>query len=437
MPADHPTPRIWPVILSGGSGTRLWPLSRSASPKQLLALAGPDPMIVTTAARTGDATRFHPPIVVTGRAHADLVRQQLGPEALLVVEPSARNTAPAIALAMLAVEREDRDGILLVMPSDHVITRPAALLAAIAAAAPAAQDGWLVTFGIAAASPETGYGYIRAGDDIVAGVRQVRQFIEKPDLARATAFVADGGYSWNAGIFLFSAAAMRAALATHAPAVLAAAEAAMTAACHSAGRIDPEADAFAAAPSVSIDNGVFEHAAKVAVCSVDLGWSDIGSWDALHDLGPRDTDGNLITGGVVSIESSGCLLRAEGTLLTAVGVDDLNIIATPDAVLVTARGRSQDVRAITARLAGDAVLARPIVVARPWGEERIIHDGPGTPVRRITVTDGAQLEIATDSRAMLVGGRALRDGNQAVPGLLADGPCVYTGQSAAIILVFG
>ncbi len=428
--------RLWPVILSGGSGTRLWPLSRSESPKQLLALAGPETMIVTTAARAGGAD-FHAPIVVTGRAHAGIIREQLGDAATIIVEPAARNTAPAIALAMLAVERHDPDGVLLVMPSDHQIAAPAVLLAAVAGAVPVARDGWLVTFGIRAAAPETGYGYIRAGDAIAGGVRQALAFIEKPDRERARALVADGGYSWNAGIFLFSVRAMRAALAAHAPAVLAAAEAAMAGGGGDGKRIDPDDAAFAAAPSISIDHAVFEYATKVAVCPIDPGWSDIGSWDALHGLGAADAAGNVISGHVESIDANGCLLRAEGVVLTAIGVNNLNIVATPDAVLVTARGRSQAVRDIAGRLEGNPVLVRPLLRQRPWGNEQIVHDGGGAAVTKIALHDGKSVVIPVGAGVILVAGEALSGEEMMAIGGYISGKSVVSGVSGAVILVVG
>lgn len=434
-PAPSPTvfnQLIWPVILSGGSGTRLWPLSRTASPKQLLALAGAQTMLAATADRVADRARFHPPIVVTGSGHAAAIIEQLGKDTALIVEPAARNTAAAIALAALVVAEHAADDLLLVMPSDHRVAAPEVLLAAAEAAAPAAVDDWLVTFGIRAATPETGYGYIRAGSAIAPGVRRVDAFIEKPDHDRAASFVADGGYSWNSGIFLFSAAAMLAALAAHAPDVLAGATAAMAAARRDGSRIDPDAAAFAVTPQISIDNAVFERADRVAVCPVDPGWSDIGSWDALHGLGVADADGNVIIGRVATNETSGCLLRAEGTVLGVIGVNNLNIIATPDAVLVAARGDGQRVRAIASQFAGDKVLERPVTISHAWGQEHIVHDGAGIPVRRLVITPGAEVDPGAGQLLLIAG-----DAAGLAPGVLAPARRISAGLDGATLLLIG
>jgi mannose-1-phosphate guanylyltransferase len=355
--------RITPVILSGGSGTRLWPLSRTGKPKQLLSLTHAETMLQLTARRAADTERYAPPLIVANAAHADEIEAQLtaiglSPSAL-ILEPVARNTAPAIALAALAVAPET---VLLVMPSDHVIGDTAAFRAAIEAALPVVQDGWLATFGIAADAPETGYGYICVGDAIAPGVHQVRDFVEKPDAATARSYLEQGCYAWNGGIFLFRADAFLSALETHAPGIAAAARAAMAGHRREGVRLHPDAAAFAASPSDSVDYAVMEKAERVAVAPVDMGWSDVGSWDALHALA-ADLDGNAHHGEVVAIDTEGCLLRSEGPLVAAVGVKDLIVIATGDAVLILPRGSSQDVkRAVDAlKRDGHITLDRPFL----------------------------------------------------------------------------
>ena len=338
--------RITPVILSGGSGTRLWPMSRDECPKQFLALTGDATMFVQTLDRTIDPARFADPIIVANARHADLIGEQLsGRPATLLLEPLARNTAPAIALAALAAP----DATLLVMPSDHVIADIGAFHAAIAAAQPLVADGWLATFGIAPDGPETGYGYIQVGDEAAPGVHRVARFVEKPDRARAEAMIASGDHVWNGGIFLFRSDAYLAALARFAPAMLEATRAAMDAAVRTGNRILPDATAFAASPSDSIDYAVMEKADRVAVVPVSMGWSDVGSWDALHAIG-CDDDGHAHAGDVIALDTENCLLRSDGITIAAVGVKDLIVVASGDSVLILPRGQSQDVKRIVAAL---------------------------------------------------------------------------------------
>ena len=337
--------QITPVILSGGSGTRLWPMSRGAKPKQLLSLTHDETMLQLTALRTGDARRFAAPVVVANGRHAGMIVEQLeqvgSGHATLILEPSARNTAPAIALAALHAGPE---AILLVMPSDHVIADLDAFRAAIEAAVPIVEQGWLTTFGITPDAPETGYGYIRGGAELAPGVCRVERFVEKPDRATAQAYLAEGCYFWNGGIFLFRADVYLAALGAYAPAIASAARGAMAGARIDGNHVHPDADAFAASPSDSIDYAVMERAERVAVVPVEMGWSDLGSWDALHALADKDAAGNAHHGEVVAIDTSGCLIRRDGPLVAAVGVSDLIVIATRDAVLVLPRGSSQEVK---------------------------------------------------------------------------------------------
>jgi len=360
---DNDDRKIIPVILSGGTGTRLWPLSRSGMPKQLLRLTHDQTMLQLTARRTADPARFAPPLIVANIAHADMIESQLAaagtPAARLILEPVGRNTAPAIALAALSVPPE---AMLLVMPSDHVIGDVPAFLAAVEAARAVVEDGWLATFGIAPDGPETGYGYICGGDVIAPGVQKVTRFVEKPDLPTAARYVAEGCYSWNGGIFLFRAGAYLAALETHAPAIAHAAREAVALGRGEGHRLYPDAAAFAASPADSIDYAVLEKADRVAVAPVEMGWSDVGSWDALHEL-TADLDGNAHHGEVVAIETSGCLIRSDGPLVAAVGVKDLIVIATGDAVLILPRGSSQEVRKAVAALKrdGHVTLDRPFL----------------------------------------------------------------------------
>lgn len=344
---ETPAERILPVILSGGAGTRLWPLSRAARPKQMLALTGAETMLRQTARRVADAAIFAPPVVVAPAEQAEAVEREVTGIGALILEPCPRNTAPAIALAALNAAPAD---VLLVLPSDHVVADGEGFAAAVQAGLPLARQGWIVTFGMAPDRPETGYGYIRRGAALAEGVFAAERFVEKPDADTARRFVAEGGYDWNGGIFLMRADALLAGLERHAPAILAAARAAVAAQQGDGRRLRPGADEFAAAPAQSIDHALMEKAERVAVVPTAVGWSDIGSFAALHEQAAKDPAGNAVDGDALAIDAQGCLIRSDGPLVAAIGVRDLVIVATADAVLVVPREQSQRVREAVERL---------------------------------------------------------------------------------------
>jgi mannose-1-phosphate guanylyltransferase/mannose-1-phosphate guanylyltransferase/mannose-6-phosphate isomerase len=337
--------RIVPVILSGGSGTRLWPLSRIDRPKQLIAISGEHSLLQETALRVSDAAAFAEPLVVASGDHADEIEAQLEAigrsPAALILEPEPRNTAAAIALAALSARPDD---ILLVLPSDHVVGQPAAFRSAVQAALPLARDGMLVTFGVEPDRPETGYGYIQRGREIGPGLFHVDCFVEKPDVATAQSYLNEGGYLWNAGIFLLGADSYLDALELHAPEILSAARSAIVAQRSEGSRIWPDGRGFGRAPALSIDHAVMEKSERVVVAPVAMGWSDLGSWEALHGIGDKDEAGNVLTGDVVAIDSRNSLIRSDGPVIVTLGVDDLIVVATERAVLIAPRGESQRVR---------------------------------------------------------------------------------------------
>lgn len=337
---------ISPVILSGGGGTRLWPLSTPQTPKQFLALTGAHTMFQLAVLRVMDRERFTAPIIVANTAHAEIVSAQLDAigvtDATILLEPCARNTAPAIALAALAVGTPQ--SVMLVMPSDHVITDETAFHAASEALLPVVQDGWLATYGINPTGPETGYGYIQTGSAVAVGVHAVQRFVEKPDAARATAMIEAGNHAWNGGIFLFRADTYLEAVATYAPQMDTSVRDAMSKAQRTGNHIYPDAQSFAFSPADSIDYAIMEKAEKVAVVPVSMGWSDVGSWDALHDIGDKDADGNVLSGIVRVNESHGNLIHANGIRVSVHNVDDLLIIANGNEVMIMPRGTSQKVR---------------------------------------------------------------------------------------------
>jgi mannose-1-phosphate guanylyltransferase/mannose-6-phosphate isomerase len=399
-------PRIHPVILSGGSGTRLWPMSRSAYPKQLMPLVGEQTLLQQTAARAGDAAQFAPPLIVCNEEHRFMMGEQLrrvgiAPGAILL-EPIGRNTAPAAAAAALVLLREAPDALMLLLPSDHFIADADGFRAAVARAAMAARQGALVTFGIAPSRPETGYGYIRRGTalDDAPGCFAVARFVEKPDLATAETYLRDGGYSWNSGMFLFKAARLVEELERHAPAVVEAARRAVAEAGTDSDFMRLGKGAFAEAPSISLDHAVMERTQHAAVLPVDIGWTDVGSWAALWDIAAKDADGNALIGDVVTQDARGCYVRAAGRLIAIVGLADTVVVDTPDALLVAARDRAQDVRRIVERLkeAGRGETEQHRRVTRPWGTYEGIDLSDCHQVKHIMVKPGGRLSLQKHAR---------------------------------------
>jgi mannose-1-phosphate guanylyltransferase/mannose-6-phosphate isomerase len=343
--------KITPVIMSGGAGTRLWPVSRVGTPKQFHRLGGARTLIQETALRA-QGPGFEPPIVVCNAAHAEIAARQLSEAGLtprIVLEPVARNTAACAVAAAALVSGEDPDGLVLLAPADHVIERPDAYLAAIAAGRGAAEAGSLVVFGLKPDRPETGYGYIRAAEG-AGEVRPVAAFVEKPDLAMAERFLADPTYSWNAGIFLFSARAFLAEARRLAPEIAAAAEAAVAEAVPGEDGLRL-GDSFAEAPAISVDYAVFEKTEKaVVVACADLGWSDVGAWRALWELAEAGAERNAAEGDVVSVGASGTLVRTDGPVVALAGVKDVVVIVENGVVLVAARDDPAAVKALVEQL---------------------------------------------------------------------------------------
>jgi mannose-1-phosphate guanylyltransferase/mannose-1-phosphate guanylyltransferase/mannose-6-phosphate isomerase len=390
---------IFPVILSGGSGSRLWPLSRESFPKQLLALAGSQTMLQETALRVADPSLFHPVTVVANAEHRFVIAEQLREAGLrqptIVLEPMAKNTAPAVAAAALIASEADPDALILVMPADHAVPDKAGFLDAVRAGAAAAKAGALVLFGIQPDNAATGYGYIRAGKTLEGAAKRVDAFVEKPDQTTAEGYLADGRYSWNSGIFLLPAKGVIAELEAHAPAVIAAVREALAAAKRDMDflRLDPEA--FAKSPSISIDYAVMEKTAKAAVVPSSFLWSDVGAWSALWKLADRDEADNVLIGDAIAEDTRGSYVRTEGPLVATVGVADLVVVATADAVLVANKHRDQDVKKIVERLkaSNHATAAQNRRVYRPWGWYEGVDAGERFQVKRILVKPGEKLSL--------------------------------------------
>ncbi len=397
--------KLQPVLLSGGSGTRLWPLSREAYPKQFLALAGDDTMLQATWRRVA-ALADVAPIVVAGEDHRFLVAEQLrqigAPTPAILLEPMGRNTAPAIAAAAMQAMRDGDDPLLLVLPSDHVVRDEAAFRAAVSQAMPAARAGALITFGIVPDAPETGFGYIEADQDSAdhgEGVHRVLRFVEKPDAATAQDYVDAGGYYWNSGMFLFLASRYLEELQRFRPDIVTGVRTAFDAAQRDGDFIRLDKEAFAACPPDSIDYAVMEKTDMASVLPVDIGWNDVGSWSALWDVSAQDADGNAHHGDVIAIDSRNSYAYSR-RLVALVGVDDLVVVETDDAILVARKDKVQQVKDVVTRLKAEqrsqAALHRE--VHRPWGSYDSIDIGDGFQVKRIKVKPGARLSLQSHTR---------------------------------------
>jgi mannose-1-phosphate guanylyltransferase/mannose-6-phosphate isomerase len=394
-----PIPDLVPVILSGGSGTRLWPLSRRTYPKQLLSLVGESSLLQQTAYRLAGAK---PPILIANDDHRFLIRQQMEEAgiapATLILEPEGRNTAPAVALACLRALEAADDPVVGIFPSDHTIQDQEGFTAALARAVAGAEAGHIVTFSIRPTRAETGYGYIRRGAALpgAAGLYAVDAFTEKPDAQTAEAFVASGDYGWNSGMFVFRASVMLEELAAHAPDVLAAARTALSGSAADLGFVRLDAAAFRSAPAVSVDVAVMERTRRAATVDGAFGWSDLGSWTALHGAAVLDPAGNAAIGPTVLRDVHNSYIRAEdGRLVAGIGLEDSIVVSTADAVLVAPRDRADEVKDLVGDMvrAGLAEAECHRRVARPWGTYEDIDREESFRVKRLVVNPGACLSL--------------------------------------------
>jgi mannose-1-phosphate guanylyltransferase/mannose-6-phosphate isomerase len=392
--------QIIPVILSGGSGTRLWPVSRESFPKQLWPLISDHTLLQETALRArGD--RFAAPVVVCNQEHRFLIAEQLRaagiPSPRIVLEPVGRNSAPAIAAAAVLVAETDPDAVLWLLTADHVIADTAVLHHSLATAAVAARTGRIVTFGMRPTAPETGYGYIAVGAalDDAPGAYAVAQFVEKPDAANAARLATDGKHLWNSGMFVFSTRTVLEELETHAPDVLHAVRRAVAERTTDLDFIRLGVEAFTACPSISLDYAVAERTSRAAVVPADIGWSDVGSWNALWELGSKDPQGNVAVGDVLLEAARNCYVRSDGMVAAVVGLEDAVVVVTEDAVLAMHRDHAQDVKKVVDRLkaAGRHEAVAHNRVYRPWGFFETLILGDRFQVKRIVVTPGRKLSL--------------------------------------------
>ena len=395
---------IFPVILSGGSGTRLWPLSRSMYPKQFIKFfSGQDTTFLgATLSRLKTDAGFADPILLCNNDHRFLIREEIERAGItpraIVLEPVARNTAPAIAVAALAALRDNPGAILAVMPSDHVVKDEARFVEGIRRAAKVASTGRLVLFGIKPSEPHTGYGYIRQGaplEGFNGGAYSVEAFYEKPDLATAEQYLAKGGYYWNSGIFVLSARTYLEEVARLEPKILEAARGALARATDDLGFLRLDKAAFASSPNISIDYAVMEKTTAAAMLPLDVGWNDVGSWSSLWEIAPRDDKGNYIHGEAVLEDTNGCYVHSEKSIVSTIGLRDLVIIDTPDALLVADKSRTQDVSKIVQRLklSNRKEQEQHLRNYRPWGYFETLNIGPRFQVKLLHVKPGGKLSM--------------------------------------------
>jgi mannose-1-phosphate guanylyltransferase/mannose-6-phosphate isomerase len=393
--------KIYPVILSGGAGTRLWPLSRSVLPKQLLPLVADKTMLQDTALRVANWPELMAPLVVCGNDHRFMVAEQLREVGItplgILLEPVGRNTAPAVAAAAHHLQQIDPEAVMLVLPADHVIENVAAFREAVERATRLVAAGKLAMFGIVPKTPETGYGYIRRGEPVAecSDCYNVARFVEKPDAATAEGFVAEGTYYWNSGMFMFGAGRYLQELEQHAPAIATAASQAMNAAYRDLDFCRLDETAFSACPSDSIDYAVMEHTRDAAVVPADIGWNDVGSWSALWETQPKDTNGNAQRGDVYLDGVKNSLVRAESRIVAVVGLEDIVVVETQDAVLVTSKAQVQRVKQVVEHLKSKERTEHlhHTKVYRPWGHYEGIDAGDRFQVKRITVKPGEKLSL--------------------------------------------